>query len=188
MKSWLFGVLLLSLGCGSEEPGGATGSGSGTSERAQTDLAAVSGADREAMQAVMDRNDGMKKLFREAYGFAIFPSVGKGGFIVGGGGGDGSVYERGERIGTATLTFLSVGAQVGGQSYVEVVFFENKAALDRFKKGKSEFGAQIAAVAVERGVAIDADYEDGVAVFTLPKKGLMAEVSVSGQEFKFTAK
>ena len=98
------------------------------------------------------------------------------------------VYERGKLIGTAKVKFLSVGAQVGGQSFIEVIFFENKRALDRFKSGNFEFGAQATAVAVTAGAAADADYEDGVAVFTMPKKGLMAEASISGQKFEFKSK
>ncbi|MHC4409912.1 MAG: YSC84-related protein, partial [Planctomycetota bacterium] len=91
-------------------------------------------------------------------------------------------------IGTAKLKFLSVGAQVGGQSYIEVIFFENKASLDKFTSDSFEFGAQATAIAVTAGAAADADYQDGIEVFTMLKKGLMAEASVSGQKFKYKAK
>jgi len=180
MTKWSLLLLALAVGCGSEPT-----SGNGESRTTQSESPEpaaesaeesdeLAGAAKAAMDAVIDRNDGMKKLFRTAYGFAIFPTVGKGGFIVGGGAGDGFVYEQGKLIGTAELSFVSVGAQVGGQTYIEVIFFEDKAALERFKKSDFEFGAQVGAVAVEQGVAIDAEYENGVAVYTLPKKGLMA--------------
>ena len=192
-------MLVFFVACGSEEadkgsspeaPPAKEKAGESKPEPAKSkvDLSAVTGSNRDAMQAMIARNGSMKKLFEEEHGFAIFPGVGKGGFVVGGGGGSGSVYEQGKLIGTAKVKFLSVGAQVGGQSFIEVIFFENRRALDRFKSGNFEFGAQATAVAVTAGAAADADYEDGVAVFTMPKKGLMAEASISGQKFEFRSK
>jgi lipid-binding SYLF domain-containing protein len=208
MNRWIVAMLVFSLvfslGCGSEKTEETAGAQEPTKDsepqpeesppkkseasRQKVDLSAVTGAEREAMQAMIGRSRSMNRLFEEEYGFAIFPTVGKGGFIVGGGGGAGSVYERGKLIGTAKLKFLSVGAQVGGQSYIEVIFFENKASLDKFTSDSFEFGAQATAIAVTAGAAADADYQDGIAVFTMPKKGLMAEASVSGQKFKYKAK
>ena len=130
----------------------------------------------------------MKVFFAKAYGYVVFPSIGKGGFIVGGGHGDGWVYEKGTHIGRATVTALTVGAQIGGQSFSEIIFFADKAVLDDFKKGNWELNAQASAIMVKAGVSKDASYSDGVAVFTMPISGLMAEATVGGQKFKYTPK
>jgi lipid-binding SYLF domain-containing protein len=83
---------------------------------------------------------------------------------------------------------VTVGAQIGGQSFMEIIFFKNKAALDDFKQGNFELNAQISAVAVKEGASKDASYDQGVAVFTMPRVGLMAEATVGGQKFEFTPK
>jgi lipid-binding SYLF domain-containing protein len=118
----------------------------------------------------------------------VFPGIGKGGFIIGGGHGTGWVYEQGRHIGRATVTQLTVGAQIGGQSYREIIFFKDKETLDTFKKGNLELSAQVSAILVKQGASKDASYDHGVAVFTMPKKGAMAEASVGGQKFKYTPK
>ena len=116
----------------------------------------------------------------------IFPNVGKGGFIIGGASGNGVVYEDGNLIGMADLKKLNIGLQAGGQAIIEVIFFETKDDLNAFKKSDFQFGAEASAVAVKSGIAFNAKYKDGVAVFALPKAGLMADASVGGQKFKFT--
>jgi len=128
------------------------------------------------------------KWFDSAYGYAVFPSITKAAVIVGGAGGDGRVFEKGAYIGDVKVTQASIGAALGGESFAEVIFFENKAALDRFKDNKYEMTAGMSAVAATSGKSKDAKYADGVAVFTQVKKGLMAEISVGGQKFKFTPK
>jgi lipid-binding SYLF domain-containing protein len=130
----------------------------------------------------------MQVFFDKAYGYVVFPSVGKGGFIIGGAHGDGWVYEKERFIGRASMMQVTVGAQIGGQSFMEIIFFKNKAALDDFKKGNFELNAQISAVAVKEGASKDASYDQGVAVFTMPRRGLMAEATVGGQKFEFTPK
>ena len=148
----------------------------------QKEKAMVEGTIAKFKQA----DSSMKVFFDKAYGYIVFPGVGKGGFIIGGGHGDGWVYEKGRHIGRATLTQLTVGAQIGGQSYSEVIFFEDKKTLDDFKKGNWELSAQASAIIVKQGASKDASYDHGVAVFTMPKKGAMAEASVGGQKFKYT--
>ena len=130
----------------------------------------------------------MQIYFDNAYGYAVFPSVGKGGYFVGGGYGKGMVYEQGTIIGYSRIINLSVGAQIGGQSYSEIIFFKNKAALDDFKAGNFEFSAQASAVFVTEGASKDHHYDSGVAVFTMPKAGAMAEASIGGQKFDFEPK
>ena len=127
----------------------------------------------------------MDKLFTSSYGYVIFPKIGKGAIIIGGSGGNGVVYEKGKTVGTAKMAQLSVGAQIGGESYREIIFFEDKAALDRFKENKVEFTGQISAVAAKSGASANAKYADGVAVFTQDLTGLMAEAAVGGQKFTY---
>ena len=127
----------------------------------------------------------MKGLFEKAYGYVIFPNVGKGGFGIGGAAGNGTVYERNKIIGMAKLTQVSVGFQAGVQAYREIIFFESKKDLDRFKESRFEFSAQASAVAVTAGASANVKYTDGVMVFTMQKGGLMYEASIGGQKFKF---
>jgi lipid-binding SYLF domain-containing protein len=130
----------------------------------------------------------MSGFFSKAHGYAIFPNVGKAAVGVGGASGNGTVYENGAIIGTAKLSQVSVGFQLGGQAYREVVFFETSEAMERFKKNKIEFSAQVSAVAATAGASANAKYVDGVMVFTMQKGGLMYEASVGGQKFKFEPK
>jgi|TARA_B100000959_G_scaffold211756_1_gene222620 lipid-binding SYLF domain-containing protein len=130
----------------------------------------------------------LKAFFDEAYGYAVFPNVYKGGIGVGGAYGKGRVYRRGEYVGDSKLYQLTAGFQLGGQAYSEVVFLGDADAFERFTSTKMEFSAQVSAVAVTAGASADAAYEDGVAVFTLAKGGLMWEASVGGQTFEFEKK
>jgi lipid-binding SYLF domain-containing protein len=127
----------------------------------------------------------MNSLFAKAYGYAIFPNIGKGGIGIGGATGNGVAYEKGKMIGMARKTQVSIGLQWGGQAYREVIFFESKKDLDRFKENRVELSAQVSAVAVTAGASADAKYVDGVMVFTMQKGGLMYEASIGGQKFKF---
>jgi len=127
----------------------------------------------------------MEKHFNEAYGYVIFPNVGKGAVGIGGAAGNGVAYEQGQEIGMAKLSQVSIGFQWGGQAYREIIFFENKESMDNFKENKVELAAQASAVAVTAGASADANYKDGVMVYTMQKGGLMYEASVGGQKFKF---
>jgi lipid-binding SYLF domain-containing protein len=140
---------------------------------------------KEAKADFIKTDASMASLFNSSYGYVIFPKIGKGALIIGGSGGNGVVYEKGKTIGTAKTGGISVGAQVGGQSYREVIFFETKEALDRFKDNKVEFTSQVSAVAAKSGASLNAKYADGVVVFTRDLSGLMAEASVGGQKFEF---
>lgn len=143
--------------------------------------------DSKNAKAGFIRTDGlMKNLFNSAYGYVIFPNVGKGGIGIGGAAGNGIVYEKGNIIGKAKLTQVSIGFQFGGQSYREVIFFESKADLNRFKENKIEFSAQASAVAVTAGVSANVKYKEGVMIFTQQKGGLMYEASIGGQKFNYS--
>jgi lipid-binding SYLF domain-containing protein len=143
-------------------------------------------SDSKEAKADFIKTDGlMSGLFSNAYAYVIFPNVGKGAIGIGGAAGNGAVFQGGKLIGMAKLTQVSVGFQWGGQAYREVIFFETKADLDRFKENKIEFSAQASAVAATAGAAANAKYKDGVMIFSQVKGGLMYEASVGGQKFKF---
>lgn len=139
----------------------------------------------EAIRELYKSNPDIKQHFHNAYAFAIFPKITKGGLGVGGAGGKGLVFENYKVIGGASLAQATIGLQAGGQQYMEVIFFEDKAALDRFKGEKVKFSGQASAVALKDGASVDVDYQDGVAVFTKAIGGLMAEASLGGQKFKY---
>jgi lipid-binding SYLF domain-containing protein len=143
-------------------------------------------SDSKTARAEFIKTDGlMKNLFDNSYGYVIFPNVGKGAVGVGGAAGNGVAYEKGTMIGMAKLTQVTVGFQWGGQAYREVIFFENKDAMDRFKQNKIELSAQASAVAATVGASANAKYANGVMIFTQQKGGLMYEASVGGQKLKF---
>jgi lipid-binding SYLF domain-containing protein len=127
----------------------------------------------------------LRDFLSRSYGYAVYPSVGKAGAVAGGAYGQGVVYEQGQPVGYSDLTQASVGAQLGGQTYKEVIVFENAAALDRLKGGTYSLGAGVSAVLVKSGAAREARFKDGVAVFVHPKAGAMAEASVSGQKLSY---
>ena len=138
-----------------------------------------------AIKTFKKADSSLNATFAKASGYVVFPNVGKGGFIVGGAHGNGHVFARGKLIGYASLTQVTVGAQIGGQEFSEVIFFETKEALAKFKESGYALSAQLSAVAAAEGASKDAKYVDGVLVFTQAKKGLMVEASVGGQKFKF---
>jgi lipid-binding SYLF domain-containing protein len=115
----------------------------------------------------------------------VFPTVAKGGFGVGAARGKGYVYEHGSLIGRSTLTQLTIGFQAGGQAYSEVIFLQDKAALENFKRSHLKLDAQASAVALTERLASDLAYRNGVAIVTMAEGGLMYEASVGGQELSF---
>ena len=139
----------------------------------------------KTMTRVKALDPSIQAQMANAYGYAIFPSVGKGGLVVGGAYGRGEVYEQGKMVGWADLTQATIGAQIGGQTFSEVILFENKAAFDNFKSGKLKFSANASAVAMKSGAANTAKYTDGVLVFVEPIAGLMVEAALGGQSFSF---
>jgi len=150
--------------------------------RAADDLKAAA---QQTIADLQSTDPSTKTYFDNAAGYAVFPGVAKGGLVVGAARGKGVVYERGKPIGMATMTQASFGAQAGGQSFAEVIFFETPHALEDFKSGKFEMGADVSAVAAAEGVGKTAQYKNGVMVFALSQKGLMVQASVGGQKFKY---
>lgn len=141
---------------------------------------------KNAKAAFLKADPSMEHLFKNSSGYVIFPNVGKGAVGVGGAAGRGTVYEKGKPIGTAKMVQVTVGAQAGGQAYREVIFFENRDALERFTHNKVEFSGQASAIAAKAGAAADANYREGVVVFSQEKGGLMLEASLGGQKFTYT--
>ena len=138
-----------------------------------------------ALSSLKAKDSSFEKTLKKVHGYVIYPRVGKGGFIVGGAGGSGEVYEGGKLVGRAKLSQGTIGAQIGGQVFTEVILFENKEAMNRFKQSVWEMNAQISAVAAAEGVSDNAKFSGGVAIITLPVGGLMAEASVGGQKLTF---
>ena len=124
-------------------------------------------------------------LINDSSGYAVFPSVGKGGFGLGGAYGQGILYERGLFAGYCDMTQATIGFQLGAQTYTEIIVFATQEAVDQFKTGNFAFDAQATAVALKSGAAANAKYAAGVAVFTMDQTGLMYEATVGGQKFTF---
>ena len=147
-----------------------------------------SDADKAAKQTISEfkkRDKSMNKFFTNAYAYAVFPTIGKGAVGIGGAHGKGVVYRGGKMIGYTSLTQLTVGFQLGGQAYSEIIFFKDNTRFKNFKDGNLKFSAQASAVAATAGAAANANYENGVAVFTMVKGGLMYEASIGGQGFSY---
>lgn len=140
---------------------------------------------KSSMSMMAKENPNVRKMYNSAYGYVVFPKITKGGLIVGGAGGHGLVFEKNTVIGSSTLMQATLGAQIGGQQYAEYIFFENKAALDRFTNNKFKLAGGISAVALDKAVSGNIDYQDGVAVYTHANKGLMAEATLGTQKFKY---
>jgi lipid-binding SYLF domain-containing protein len=140
---------------------------------------------QDAISAFKSTDPDLEAFFEKAYGYAVFPSVGKAGMGFGGAYGKGVVYEQGKVVGKTTLKQLSMGFQFGGESYREIIFFKDAKTLNDFKQGNYELGAQATAVVVKKGASKNADFDKGVAVFTQTKGGMMFDVSVGGQKFTF---
>jgi lipid-binding SYLF domain-containing protein len=154
----------------------------------------IGGWDPEALEDAdntiknyVEKDPELETFFDKAYGYAVFPTIGKGAIGIGGAHGGGTVFEQGNPVGKTSMTQITIGLQFGGQAYSEIIFFENKEVLDLFKTSRYELNAQASAVAVTLGVSADLSYTDGVAIVTMSKGGLMYEASVGGQKFEYEA-
>jgi len=155
---------------------------------AATDQQASGTAVAAAIANFKQADPDIARFFDNAEGYAVFPSVGKGGaWVVGAAYGNGEVYHRGRLVGHSSISQVTIGPQLGGQAYSQIIFFRGRSDLEDFREGNFEFGAQASAVAVTLGASANAGYSDGVAVFTLTKGGLMYEATLAGQKFNFTA-
>ncbi len=148
----------------------------------------------------------VQKISKNAYGYAVFPTIGKGGLVIGGSYGKGKVYRKGKITGTASMVEFSLGVQAGGEAFSEIIFFENQKAYDEFTRGDFAFDAEASSIAIGAGAQVkagsqgtsagasagqdvvqaEAKYRNGMAVFVRQKGGLMVEASIAGQKFSFT--
>ena len=173
-------------------------------------LARVAVADSYSDTVQLFKNAGESgTFFKNCYGYAVFPTIGKGGFVVGGAHGKGHVFEKGTYIGDTSVTQLSVGFQAGGQAYSQIIFFEDKRALDEFTNGNFEFEAGVSAVAItaaaegtagtsgasagasggkKDATTVGSHYYKGMAIFTIVKGGAMYQATVAGQKFTYEPK
>ena len=177
LKHWCLTALLAAAGW--VAPAGAAG-WNPQGESQQLEAAAATIATFKATDS------GLQEYFKKAYGYAVFPSIGKGGFIFSGAYGTGTVYQKGVPVGTTSVTQASVGLTIGGQTSSELLFFRDKAALDNFQAGNYEFSAQASAVIAREGAAAKTSYDNtGVAVFVHVLGGAMLEASIGGQKFAY---
>lgn len=161
--------------------------------------------DYEQTIALFEKAEPSKAFFEHAYGYAILPTIGKVGFILGGAYGEGRVFEQGKFTGMVSMTQGTLGFQAGAQAYSQIVFFQDQRAYDEFTSGNYEFGAQASAALITLGasaeastkgtsasanagdqkVAADGQYYKGMAVFNIVKAGIMYEVTLGGSVYKF---
>ncbi len=158
---------------------------------------------------VYKMSEAVQPFFKSAYGYAVFPTIGKGGIGIGGAYGKGQVYRGGKVTGETSLVKVTIGFQLGGQAFSEIIFFQDKRAYDEFTSGSFEFDATASAVAITAGVQAKAgtegasagasagpatgvqantSYRKGIAVFVHTMGGLMYEAAIGGQKFNFKSK
>jgi hypothetical protein len=169
---------------------------------------AAANAGRDADTASLFRKSSESaEYFAGSYGYAVFPTIGKGGLGIGAAHGSGHVYSNGQRIGKVSMNQLSVGLQAGGEAFSEIIFFKDKSAMDDFTSGHFEFSADAGAIVItaaadasvgttgaDAGASIEkhdaataGEYKHGMAVFTIAKGGLMYNATIAGQKFSYTA-
>ena len=157
--------------------------------------------DKEAIK-ILTRSDVVEKFHKSAYGYAVFPTIGKGGIGIGGAHGTGGVYKSGAKTGDVSMTQISIGFQLGGQAYRQVVYFEDQRAFDEFTSGSFEFSAQAEAIAITSSAGAqagtegssasaneaqaEASYHKGMIIFTMGKGGLMFQAALGGQKYSYT--
>lgn len=163
---------------------------------ASCSTAPKSASDRRALTAdanafvlrAKETDPSLRRFFDDCVGYAVMPEIGKGGLVVGGAYGKGQLFDQsGRLVGYCDVSQGSIGAQIGGQTFGEIVFFQTDRAMQNFKSGKFALSAQASAVALQSGAAAAAKYTDGVALFLMNPKGLMLEASVGGQQFGYQA-
>jgi len=163
-------------------------------------------ADKYSDTVSLFKNAGQSaSFFGKSYGYALFPTIGKAAFGIGGAHGEGRVYEQGKYVGDTKMTALSIGFQAGGEGFSQIIFFEDKRSFDEFTSGNFEFGANVSAVVItaaasgtatttgstasasggKKDASTAGKFDKGTAIFIISKGGLMYEASVSGQKFSY---
>jgi len=168
----LFAISLAFIGCA-------------TAPKTTSDRQALEQRANTTLQTMRQRDAGLQSLLGSSYGYAVFPDIGKGGFIAGAAYGRGVLYEGGRPTGFVELNQGSLGAQIGAQTFAELIVFQNRDQLERLKAGNFSLSGNVSGVVLTAGAAASARFTDGIAVFVMPRGGLMAELSVSGQQINY---
>jgi len=142
----------------------------------------------EALETMIEKTPKLESFYNESFAYVVFPKITKAGIGVGGAMGKGIVFKNHQVEGVSKLKQATIGLQLGGQEYSEIIFFENQESFEKFTNGKLKFDGQASAVALKKGASIDLAYQDHVAVYTLTKRGLMYEASLGGQHFEYKSK
>src|SRR5688572_30066913 len=137
------------------------------------------------LKRVEEIDPGVRELLDRAHGYAVFPAVGKASAVVGGAYGRGEVFEKGEPVGYAAVIQLTIGVQRGGDTFSEIIAFESKQVMDRFKQGRTAFAANASAVLVKAGAAAAKGFEKGAAAFVYADGGMLLEAAIGAQKFIF---
>lgn len=167
--------------------GGLLATACSTTPSTKSERSALGTSTQAFVTTAKETDPSLKKFFDSCAGYAAIPSIAKGGFILGGAYGKGQVFAKGgSLLGYCDVSQASIGAQIGGQSFGEIVFFETDDALAQFKGGKWAVAAQASAVALKAGAGAAAKYQNGVAIFIMNPEGLMLEASIGGQQFGYT--
>lgn len=156
-----------------------------TAPKTQAKRDALEARADQTLQEMRARDMSLGPVLDNAAGYAVFPSIGKGGLIAGAAYGRGVLYERGRPTGFVELNQGSLGAQIGAQTFAELIVLETPSTVQRMKAGNFSLGGNASAVALSSGAGAGAHFEGGVAVFVMPRGGLMAELSISGQQINY---
>jgi lipid-binding SYLF domain-containing protein len=167
--------------------GGLWLSGCSTAPKSQVSRENLDTEVQASIQTAKNTDPGLQKFFDTAAGYAVFPKVGKGAWVVGGAYGKGMLFQNGQPAGYCSMTQASIGLSAGGAEFTEIIFFETPDAVNKFKAGQLALSADARAVAVRTGASATANYSNSVAVFTLGQGGLMVDASVGGQKFSYQA-
>jgi lipid-binding SYLF domain-containing protein len=161
------------------------GWGCATSPKSEADRDTLTNDVNASLSSFKNADPTLQDLLSRSQGYAVFPDVGKAGFIAGGAYGRGQLFEGNRAVGYCDITEGTVGLQAGAQTYGELIVFVTRGPLEDFKADRFAFSANASAVAIKSGASAAADYSKGVVVFIQPKGGLMAEASVGGQRFRY---
>ena len=157
----------------------------GGAPRTEGERATIEQEAASTLQAMTAKDATLPALLGRSAGYIVFPEIGKGGFVAGAAHGRGVLFERGQPAGYVTLSEASVGAQIGAQTFAELIVFEDSYGVQRVKREEFSFSANASAVMLDAGVAGSTTFRDGVAVFVVPRGGVMAELAVGGQRIDF---
>lgn len=161
--------------------------GCSTTPRTEAEKMTLVQQSQAALTKMQGEDSSLQSFLANSAGYAVFPEIGKGGLIAGGAYGKGVVYRRGAAVGYADMSQATIGAQIGGQSYTQIVVFQSEEKLQDFMANKLTFTANASAVAVKAGAAAATQFQNGVAVFARSDAGLMGEATVGGQQYRYQA-